>query len=145
MYSQSTKNLASYWRDFFYELLFPKRCIVCNIFGSWCCADCAQKISLNLAWRCAECHQPSKFGSYCPRCQKKYHLDGLWVSANYDNADVSLLIKAYKYKNIQELKYLLGLQLNNFLQSLQQIKVPDIADEWLKTLDDMAPLTDVIS
>ena len=137
------KNYVTNWRSFLYKIIFPQKCIICSKFGTWCCEKCAQKISLNTNWRCADCHTPSAYGSYCIKCQKRFYLDGLWVTANYDDANISKFIKAFKYKNIQSLLPILSLHLNNYLRYIDTFNCPDLNLEWNNLLNQILPLPDI--
>lgn len=103
--------------DFIYDLLFPIECFGCGQEGKWLCAECFQKIPINTAAICPFCRGISPLNMVCPRCQRKFHLDGIWIASDYENEVLQEMIKALKYRFAETLEEPLGRILINFLET----------------------------
>ena len=89
--------------NFLFDLFFPKKCIGCGKNGSYLCDSCFSKIDIASNNYCFICERPSINGILCPICRKKTNLDRLiWVNS-YSNPLIENLIKAFKYKYVEEL------------------------------------------
>ncbi len=102
------KKHARLARDFILDLIFPKECLGCGCEGIWLCEKCSTKIPLNTKLFCLGCGRPTDYGQICPRCQKRFSLDGIWIAADYENEILANLIKIFKYHFAKEIKNILG-------------------------------------
>lgn len=100
------------------DLLFPKRCLGCQRFGSYFCAICLPKIEYLKEQICPICGKNSIDGTTHPRCQTIYSLDGMYAMAHFRGV-IKDAIHLLKYR---------------FVTSL----VPDLADflvnSWPKSM-----------
>ena len=89
----------------FLDLIFPKKCVGCNKFGTYFCTDCIANIKQdNLV--CPKCERPSIGGATHPICRRKYGLDGLWSLGIYENP-LRKAIHKLKYKQVPEMANIL--------------------------------------
>ena len=87
---------------FFVDLIMPKKCIICDLEGSFLCPKCARLILKIKMPFCPECKKITSNGNYCQRCRKKYQLSGIISAAHYDKI-LKKIIYAYKYDGFREL------------------------------------------
>ena len=87
------------------DILFPKRCVGCNKFGSYFCPECISNIKQdNLV--CPKCERAAVGGATHPVCRRKFGLDGLWSLGVYENP-LRRAIAKVKYKRVRELANIL--------------------------------------
>lgn len=84
------------------ELFFPIRCLACNKYGKYLCRNCLRTINISTEFNCIGCNIPSNYGATCENCRNKWHLDSLFICADYNNQIVSKLIHKMKYSYISE-------------------------------------------
>lgn len=82
--------------NFFLDLLFPKKCVNCGMFGGYICADCSKKIVIVEHPICPVCQRQAIGGKTHPGCRGKYKLDGLVAGLRY---------KGPVRKGISKIKY----------------------------------------
>jgi len=92
---------------FFLDIIFPKFCLGCNTEGIWLCQACFQSITTLKKQCCPVCRKKNK-GKTCTDCNNLSSLDGLLVSASYNQALIQKIIHFYKYQFIKELYRPLG-------------------------------------
>ena len=92
----------SKFTNFFYDLIFPKKCVGCGEDGSWLCEKCFQKIVIIKAPFCPFCHRLTPLGQYCSRCRAKHNLSGVIIAAHYENP-LKEAIHKFKFDKIKEL------------------------------------------
>lgn len=109
---------AKKWRDFIFDLIFPKECFSCGEEGGWFCEKCFKNIKISDSQKCFHCRRENCFGDFCPSCRDDYFLDGVWVAGNYEDKIISSLIKNFKYHFIKDLSLILGKYLALFLRDL---------------------------
>jgi ComF family protein len=80
------------------DIIFPKKCVGCNKFGSLFCADCISSIKQDHLV-CPKCERPSIGGAVHPVCRRKFGLDGLWSLGVYENP-LRKAIQKLKYKKV---------------------------------------------
>lgn len=85
------------------DLIFPKICLGWGKEGFYLCKSCLEKIPLTDKFLCHSCGQLSLWGKTCEKCQKKFYLTGLIYAYSYKINLVREVIKALKYKYLQEL------------------------------------------
>lgn len=90
-------------RDFFLELIFPKKCVNCGEFGSFLCGKCLVEIKPITTQVCPKCGKISDRGKWCPGCKGKSDLSGIIVAADYRTGPTKELIHHLKYFSILEL------------------------------------------
>ena len=90
-------------KNFLLDLLFPIECLGCGMHGSYLCAPCFAKISVQESFVCPVCVQPSFENAVCKMCCKKTKLDGVIAASVYDNALLRRVLFAYKYRFIKAL------------------------------------------
>jgi ComF family protein len=80
-----------------FDVLFPKKCVVCRKHGSYLCEQCFTYLSFDAKSLCLECNNPSFNNLTHPRCRRKYGIDGCFSALAY-NKTVQKLIFNFKYK-----------------------------------------------
>jgi len=109
------------------DLVFPKRCVSCGVFGKYICNRCFKKIEFVEKPVCPICQRQAIGGKTHPRCAGKFRLDGLVVVCKY-KGPIKLAIKKVKYKWIYDIEKvlvdLLASQIWKFDLPQQSILVP---------------------
>ncbi len=90
-------------KNFTLDILFPIECIFCSDEGNFLCKHCFEDLELNEKQDCPKCHKKTKFGNFCKECENTSRLNGIIVSASYENDLLQKSIHAMKYKYIEEL------------------------------------------
>jgi ComF family protein len=90
-------------KNFCLDILFPIECISCGDEGKFLCDHCFLDIELNEKQDCPKCHKTTKLGNFCKDCEKTSRLNGIIVSATYENDLLQKAIHTLKYKYIQDL------------------------------------------
>ncbi|MDP3986588.1 MAG: ComF family protein [Candidatus Veblenbacteria bacterium] len=99
--------LAAAWQ-WLLDALFPRRCVGCRRWGSWCCAACLASLSFPRQLHCPGCQNVSPLGEWCQDCVAGQALRGLWCTQNYANPLLRNMIRALKYEGLTELAVPLG-------------------------------------
>jgi ComF family protein len=124
-YKQIQDNFGKI-KIFFLDTIFPIECLGCGEEGKWICESCFSQINLNSEFYCPICHKKSPWGRVCNDCQGDSFLDGILISAPYDQKILQDLIHCYKYKFISDLAEPLSRLLADYLR-----KLFDLSDERL--------------
>lgn len=103
MDSRRLKNNAVTISNFFLDLIFPKRCVQCGEFGSFCCQKCLAKIKPIKTQVCPKCGKISDLGKWCSGCKGKSNLTGIIVAAAYRSGPTKEMIHYLKYNSVKEL------------------------------------------
>lgn len=88
--------------NFCLDLIFPKCCVQCGEFGSFCCAKCLAKIKPIQTQVCPKCGKISDRGKWCPNCKDKSNLTGIIVGADYRVGPTKEMIHYLKYNGVKE-------------------------------------------
>lgn len=120
---------------FIFDIIFPVECLGCGKEGLWLCEDCFKKINLVDELNCPICNKKSPWGKVCPACQGDSFLDGVLVSASYNQELLKKLIHTYKYNFIPDLSIPLGQLLNIFLKQIFEFKNKKTASLLAEGLD----------
>ncbi|MCX6808313.1 MAG: ComF family protein [Candidatus Berkelbacteria bacterium] len=109
--------------EYIFSIFFPKRCVVCGKYGQLVCFECASKIELIKTSVCQGCGKISPEGKYCGNCRRNngFVIDGVLVSARYDNLETKKIIAAFKYDGITELCIVLS---TIMYERIKAIKLP---------------------
>lgn len=83
--------------EFFFDLIFPKRCVGCGKFGSYLCDKCFSGIQIYEEFVCPVCLKRSITGQTHPGCISSYALDGLISGVVYKGV-VRRLLFSLKFK-----------------------------------------------
>jgi len=94
--------------EFCLDLIFPKKCVNCGEFGSFCCQKCLVKIKPIETQICPKCGKISDKGKWCASCKGKSDLTGIIVSAQYRSGPTKELIHHLKYNFILDLSPILA-------------------------------------
>jgi ComF family protein len=94
----STKLIS----DFFLDLIFPKKCVNCGNFGSFCCEKCREKIKPVFTQACPKCGKISDKGKWCAGCKGDSCLSGIIIAADYRKGPTKELIHYLKYNSLKE-------------------------------------------
>src|SRR5258705_3222893 len=111
----------------FIDIIFPKFCVNCKLFGAYLCSDCFTFISFNEQGFCSICQRQAIGGLTHPVCRNKFTIDGIFSSLVYRGI-VKKLVYQFKYApHLTDLRKLLveffyeGLiQKEGFYKLLQQ-------------------------
>lgn len=95
-------------RDFVLDIVFPRRCLGCDILlgdesQSYLCHICLKVISFTKGFACAFCKSPVRAGKTCVYCLKNHYLDRLLVATPYENYLIEKVLKALKYRFVKSL------------------------------------------
>lgn len=101
------KNLIQFHKLFF-DIFFPRRCVVCGKYNTILCFECAKEIEYIKTPICLRCGKITKYGEFCSKCRSHFSLDGIIYAAIYDNAPIKELLHHLKYNQITEPAELLG-------------------------------------
>ena len=110
------------------DIIFPKKCLICEKEGTFLCLNCLDKIALKLEQVCPYCEQAiTPQGKPCRRCQLSktvVHLDHLVASCLYEEP-LKKIIHRFKYNFVEELgKPLSQLLFQSFLKN--NLDLPDL-------------------
>jgi len=83
----------------FGEALFPTRCVVCQAYGSWWCADCQAACELIRRNLCPDCGSLAAVHD----CPKGIGADALLAAGFYHDPRLRTAIHALKYKGVTKL------------------------------------------
>ncbi len=87
-----------------FDLVFPRRCVSCGIFGRYFCAACRFKVHRIPSNEsiCPVCERPAIDGATHPRCRTRYTLDGLTSFFRYEGI-VRVAVRTLKYRFVSDL------------------------------------------
>lgn len=109
---------------FFLNLIFPIQCLSCAREDTWLCSDCLNKI-LNQKHEqtaCPICNVNGyKNGTVCPKCQKEYQLDKIFIASDYENELIQKLIKTFKYNFVKDLSWTIAEIMINYFKQVNSI------------------------
>lgn len=89
-----------YLKTFFWDIIFPKKCINCKKEGSYLCEDCLALIEINPFQYCL-CETLAK-REKCEKCKDRY-LDKIFSAASFKNKILQEAIHKLKYGYIKNL------------------------------------------
>jgi len=92
-----------YMKNELLNLLFPIECAGCGKEDTWLCQDCLLKLPLGRHTDCFFCGKFNPPGSTCVSCAANYHLDGIFVCADYTDRVIGELVRKLKYSFAREL------------------------------------------
>ncbi len=104
--------------NWFFDLIFPIRCIGCNKFGDHVCRGCFKTIAIKKNFECVGCKKNTSFGKTCFLCAKTNFVDQLLVVADYKNHLVEKSLKFLKYKFIMDIERPLSVLAKKYLKWL---------------------------
>ncbi|MCX6793163.1 MAG: hypothetical protein NTY12_04005 [Candidatus Falkowbacteria bacterium] len=110
------KNIVCNIKQCFFDIIFPKYCVICEKEGSYFCEVCQTKDILTWDKNCFKCHNNVADLSLCEDCKSLYFFDGLLCASDYEDRIISSLIQAYKYHFVKELAQILGLFIAKHLE-----------------------------
>lgn len=97
---------------FLLDLVFPPRCVNCQVANSWLCAACRQEITFIDGAVCDRCGTPMPVTGVggCPQCQHNplQFIDGIRSAAYFENNPVRPAIHFLKYRNHKAIAAILG-------------------------------------
>lgn len=105
--------------NIFWDLLFPRHCIVCEKPRSYLCRNCFKSIPINPKNVCPICQRVETFaGRVCNACENdkgKIYLDGVIIASYFKHPVLRETIYHYKYGFIKKLAWPLAKILLNKL------------------------------
>ncbi|TSC93443.1 MAG: Phosphoribosyltransferase [Candidatus Berkelbacteria bacterium Athens1014_28] len=87
---------------FFFDLIFPKNCVGCDVFADTLCAKCREEIKVIETFVCPKCGKINDSGKYCLECRSDLALFGLLISADYRHGPTKEMIHHFKYSGATE-------------------------------------------
>jgi len=109
------KNIVCNFKQCFFDIIFPKYCLLCGQEGTYWCDTCQTKDILAWGKSCFKCHVAGADLNLCSACQESYFFDGLLCASDYEDQTISALIQTCKYRFVKELTLTLGLLMSNYL------------------------------
>ena len=110
-------------KNFFLDLLFPVRCLICLKSSpptegqeDYVCSSCLEKVKFKVEPECTFCSSRSLNGQTCPFCRQDHYLDFLWAAADYEESIVKKALWAFKYRFIKDLQMPLANLLEDYLR-----------------------------
>src|SRR3989344_4397171 len=110
-------------KNFFLDLLFPVRCLICLKSSpptegpeDYVCSSCLEKVKFKVEPECTFCSSRSLNGQTCPFCRQDHYLDFLWAAADYEEPIVKKALWAFKYRFIKDLQMPLANLLEDYLR-----------------------------
>ena len=103
------------------DALFPRRCLGCKKFGTYCCAACLGTLEFSRQLHCPACGLTNPLGEFCEDCLADKNLNGLWVTLSYGNPLVREMIRQLKFSGLTELVEPLG---NLLIATLKTFNLP---------------------
>ncbi len=89
------------------DLIYPKRCVGCGVYGSYICTACFAYITFAMSGFCAVCQRGAIGGFTHPACKTSYEIDGVFASVIYKGV-VKRLVYQFKYNPyILDIRHLL--------------------------------------
>jgi len=107
------------------DLLFPKNCLNCGLFGQYICSQCLAKIR-SASQICPYCEKPSIDGLTHIKCTRKFGLDGLICPWEYEGV-IRKAILALKFKYATEVGKELSEHFINAIKPSNSLAEPDPA------------------
>ena len=130
----NSTNYPQYLLFWILELVFPKKCVICakfndSGFNGYLCKKCLNTIPTNHKFECIGCKKLVSLGKTCNLCNKTNYIDQLLVVADYKNQTLIKLIKLFKYRFIEELRFPLFLLTKKYLLQLAKSKKLNFLEE----------------
>jgi len=113
------------------NFLFPLECLTCGQDGFLLCPECFQKLKFRQKQICLFCEKTRPAGLSCPDCLDNYHIDGVFIAGDYEDAILANLIKKFKFHGIKDLSEVLG---NFIIAALEDYK-----SSWPEFLEELFP------
>lgn len=85
-------------KSLFFDVLFPKLCLLCGKEGDYLCPDCQSCLDVSEHRFCL-CDTPKILskGNKCSNCESK-KIDGLYFAVSYENKLIKKIIHQFKYE-----------------------------------------------
>lgn len=111
-------------KELFLNIFFPKKCILCNVYGSHLCASCAKDIEPVITSLCPLCGKISQNGKICSECRKSsgFVLKGIISAAVYSDGPMKEVIHHLKYSGLTDLSEVVGEIIVQKLSSIEMIR-----------------------
>lgn len=125
-----TLKLLTSAKDYFLELLFPVKCVVCEKEtgaarkNKLICTECLKKLTPSLNFYCPLCEARSSGGEICFSCytlssgKPAFFIDRLLSPFSYKETGIQKIIKAFKYHYIKELEKPLAKIMERYLEKI---------------------------
>lgn len=78
------------------DLIYPKRCVGCGVYGAYLCSACFSYITFAEQGFCTVCQRAAIGGLTHPSCKTAYDVDGVFASVVYAGV-VKRLVYQFKY------------------------------------------------
>lgn len=86
--------------NFIFNLLFPPKCVVCNLHGKWVCDDCWGKLNLIYTPICYRCSKLSPDFRVCGSCRWQTPITK-FITCSHWQEPLKTLVYAFKYRRLQ--------------------------------------------
>lgn len=106
--------------NWFIDLIFPYRCVVCGKYldKQYLCQPCFNSLPIKKQNECVGCNRPTPLGKTCVFCKDTCAVDQLFVVSDFKNQDVASLIRLFKYHFIADLAEPLSLLVSKYLSHI---------------------------
>jgi ComF family protein len=98
--------------QFLLDLVFPPRCVNCQVANSWLCEKCQREITFIDGIVCERCGTPTPVAeaASCPQCRHNplQFIDGIRSAAYFENNPIRPAIHFLKYRNHKAIAAILG-------------------------------------
>ena len=100
------------------DLLFPKRCVGCDVEGAFLCSECSDDLPLLEPPYCFICSQPGDLTMrLCRRCwERPLQIDGIRSPCRFEGA-IRNAVHSLKYRNLRAMAPVLASLLADFVVS----------------------------
>ena len=100
------------------DLLFPKRCVGCDVEGAFLCGECSDDLPLLEPPYCFICSQPGDLMvRLCARCwERPLRIDGIRSPYRFEGA-IRNAVHSLKYRNLRAMAHVLAGLLADFVVS----------------------------
>lgn len=109
------------------DILFPKYCVNCKVFGSYLCANCFIQLSFDTQVICLVCGKGSIDGVTHPFCKTKYSIDGVFCAVAYRKVAKKLIFVLKYQPYVSDMQYILTdllyeslIQKEHFIKNVSQ-------------------------
>lgn len=114
------------------DALFPKKCLGCGKYNTWCCFSCLAELTFSRQLHCPNCSAVTPLGEFCGTCSSEHYLTGVWSAQPYSAPLIRKLIHDLKFEYIPEIAETLGHLMIITLKTFQLPPAwhPTPRDEW---------------
>jgi competence protein ComFC len=110
------------------DLLFPVECVGCEIYGTYLCDNCLEKIKPSASSACVFCGKNTILTGVCESCRQESGLDGVLIAVDYDQPYIHDLIWSLKFGFVQEMSQSLAKIIKKWTDEVNAVNVLKLND-----------------